>query len=366
MEYPRQITVIQTTAILISSTIGLGFLGMPRRVVEAADSGAPLVTLLGVMLAFAGLFFITVLGKSFPKKSLVLYSEDIVGKWPARIGSVLIIAFFIALTASNARGFGIVIKTAVLKETPLELVVIVMLLLAAVASRQDKATFAYIHLFYLPLLLLPGLLIFPLALTNVEPIYLLPVWGSDVRGMLSGVLTIAGLLQGSFVLTMIIPAMRQPERAITASLWGMGVAGIICFIVVIITLAVFGQEEIKQLVWPSLDLARATVFPVIERLDAAFLIGYVVTVFTTLYATYYFTVHTMSELFRLRDHRMLAVFMFPFVFLLAMTPQTMKEWAAMTEVVEMIGLCLTLLYPLVLLIVAFVRKKGGKSHGEAN
>ena len=65
--------------------------------------------------------------------------------------------FFAFLTGLGAREFGAVVITAILRETPLEVTVIVMLLLAAVTSRNDLNTFAYIHTFYLPIIIAPGL-----------------------------------------------------------------------------------------------------------------------------------------------------------------------------------------------------------------
>ena len=79
MEHPRQITVIQGAAILISTIIGVGVLALPRFAVEAADTGASLVTFLGFLLACIGLGLITLLGMRFPNKSIVQYSEDILG-----------------------------------------------------------------------------------------------------------------------------------------------------------------------------------------------------------------------------------------------------------------------------------------------
>ncbi len=96
MEYPRQVTVIQATAVLISTIIGVGVLPLPLFAARAADTGAPLVTLLGILLAFTGLWTVTKLGMRFPNQSIIQYSEVVLGRWPAWLGSILIIGFFLA------------------------------------------------------------------------------------------------------------------------------------------------------------------------------------------------------------------------------------------------------------------------------
>ncbi|CAG7638355.1 endospore germination permease [Paenibacillus allorhizosphaerae] len=365
MQFTRQITTIQAAAILVSTIIGVGVLPLPLFAVRAADSGAPLVTLLAMMLAFVGLALVALLGMRFPNKSIIQYSEDIIGKWPAWIGSLFIIAFFAMLTSLTAREFGEVVVTSVLKTTPVEVTVIVMLVLAAISTRNDLTTFAYIHHFYFPALLGPALLIVALSLKNAEMINLQPIWGNEPKGMMGGVLTIAALFQGSFILTAVIPAMRRPEKAMKASILGMLIAGGLYVAIVIATVSVFGAEESKLLLWPTLELAKATSLPanILERLDAAFLAVWVTAVFTTLFSSYYLTIHSMSKLFRLRDHRMFSLFLLPIVFVMAMLPLNILHMYEIIQNVGRIGLIITIAYPGALLLISIIRKKRGDRVG---
>ncbi|MFD0711394.1 endospore germination permease [Paenibacillus sp. GCM10027626] len=365
MEHQRQITVFQAIAILVSTIIGVGVLPLPLFAVRAADSGAPLVTLIGVLIAFIGLALITMLGMRFPNQSIIQYSEEIIGKWFAWIGSAFIVAFFALLTALAAREFGEVVVTSVLTRTPVEVTVIVMLLLAAISTRNDITTFAYIHYFYTPLLLVPGLLIVALSLKNAEVINLQPIWGNETGGILMGAITITALFQGSFIVTAVIPAMRRPEKAMKASVWGMVIAGGLYVTIVAATVSVFGAEEIKFLLWPTLELAKATSLPanVLERLDAAFLAVWVTAVFTTLLSSYFLTIHLASRLFRLRDHRIFSFFILPVVFIVAMFPQNIIHMYEIIQNVGRIGLVITIAYPGMLLLIAILRRKRGDRVG---
>lgn len=370
MEYPRQITAIQAAAVLISTIIGVGVLPLPRFAVDAANTGAPLITLAGILLSLFGLWLITKLGMRFPNKTIIRYSEDILGKWGAAIGSVAIILFFAVLTSLGAREFGEVVVSSVLRRTPLEVTVIVMLVLAAINSRHDITTFAYIHHFYLPVLVAPAMVIVALSLKNSKMLNLMPVFGNSPQmgSMMTGVLTVAALFQGAFVYTIVIPAMRRPERAMKAGFWGMGIASVVYFLIVVATVSVFGAQEIRNLLWPTLELARMTSLPanILERLDAPFLIVWVIAVFTTLFSSYYLMIHSVSELFRLRDHKLFSFFVMPFVFMMAMMPQNVLELYKIIQIVGQSGLVLTVFYPLLLLVVASIRKKrGDRQHEES-
>lgn len=364
MEYPRQITTLQTAAVLISTIIGVGVLSIPLFAVRSADAGAPLVTLIGIAIALASLLLLAKLQLRFKRQFFINYSEQIIGKWPARAFGVLVIGFFALLTSFTAREFGEVVITSVLKQTPLEVTVMVMLMLAAISTRNDISTFAYVHHFYLPVLVGPVLLIIALSLKNADVINLLPVWGNKPGGMLTGAITVAGLFQGSFILTTVMPAMRHPDKAVKSIFWAIMIAGGIYLLIVIAVVAVFGNEEVKNLLWPTLELAKTTSLPanILERLDAAFLAVWVTAVFTTLFATYYLTAHALSRLLGLKDHRLFSSALLPFVFVMAMLPQNIMQMYQIIQVVLRYGLLLTIGYPLLLLIVAVIRKKKGNDH----
>jgi spore germination protein len=359
MDYPRQVTAIQAAIILFSTIIGVGVLALSLFAVRSADSGGPLVTLLGIFIASLGLCFITLLGMRFPTKSIIEYSEDLIGKWLARAGSVIIIIHFAVITALAAREFGEVVLTSILPKTPLEVTVIVMLLLAAISSRADITIFAYIHHFYFPVILFPGLLIVVLSLKNATLINLLPIMGNQPSGIFTGILTMAALFQGFFIMTIVIPAMRRPEKALIASAAGMTIAGGLYLLIVVATVAVFGAEEIKKLVWPTLELAKTTSLPanVLERLDGAFLAVWVMAVFTTIYSTYYLTIRSINQLFRVGDQKRFSFFVFPFIFVIAMLPQNLLNMYQIIQIVGRWGLTITIAYPFVLLVVALIRKK---------
>ncbi|WP_127586602.1 GerAB/ArcD/ProY family transporter [Paenibacillus koleovorans] len=365
----RTITAIQASVIITSTIIGVGVLSLPTFATKAAGTGGPLITLLGVMVAMLGVVLIIKLGQRFPQQTIIQYADLLIGKALSKVGSILIILFFAVLTSLAAREFGEVVVTTVLKKTPLDVTVVVMLLLAAFSTRHDLDTFTYIHQFYVPIIIFPGLLIIVLSLKNSNPLFLLPVMdgGGTFMGMSKGVLTVASLFQASFVITMVMPKLRVPGRAMKAGIWAILISGGLYLLIVISTISVFGPEETNKLLWPTLELAKTTSLPanILERLDAAFLAVWVTAVFTTLFSTYYFTIHSLSELFKLKDHRMFTMLLLPFVFVIAMLPQNVLQMYAVIDHIGQLGLVVTILYPLLLLLVAMIRKKRGHMDAES-
>lgn len=360
MESPKEITPFQVGNILISSIIGGVLLSFPRLMVERADTAAPLVTLLGILAAMIGLFSLTFLNLRFPKETFFTYSEKIIGRWIAVPLNLMIILFFLLLTSFDAFEFGMVLITTTLAKTPIEVIIISGLILITLSTRHDFATFSYIHQFYTPLFLIPISLIGLLSLKNADVLNLQPIFGMERQGYLEGVWTAASLLQTYFIMSIITKSVRQRERIPVILFWGMLVIAVFFFMTVTITLSVFGPEETKELMWPTLELTKLTSLPgqLLERLDAVFLAVWVMAVFTTSFSTFYLASYGTAELFRLRDHKAFGLFYLPYLFLITNIPKNILSLDEMVGSVRQAGLLLTLLYPLILLVIAVLRQQG--------
>ncbi|WP_026960992.1 GerAB/ArcD/ProY family transporter [Alicyclobacillus herbarius] len=353
----RTITVLEAVCIFASSTIGVGVLALPRIAVEAADTGAPLITVCGLGLAFFGAFILTLLARRFPNDTVVRVAERVVGVWLGRVWGAAIALFFIVLTALGAREFSAVVTTAVLPRTPIEVTTLVMLLLAALSVRNNITSFGYIHTFYQPSIHIPSFLIAIFALKNAQPMNLLPLLGNEPVHWLAGTVTVSALLQGGFILGFLGPAMVEPRRMPQVLLYSGLVTGSLYLTMVIASLAVFGSMEIHNLMWPTLELAKTTLIPgeILERLDAAFLAIWVTAVFTTLYSTYFIAVLAIKDVLRFEDHSFLSFALLPFIFMVAMLPPNVVQLYRVIERVGWGGLSLTIGYPLIILLLAWVR-----------
>lgn len=183
----RSITWFQASAVVISSIIGGGVLDIPRIAAATADSGAPLITLAGIAIALLGIWLITVLGMRFPKENLFQYSQHILGKPVAYSVNLCMVLFFVILTALTVRQFGEVVVSAVLRKTPIEVTIIILLLLATVTTRRNIIRFSYIHMFYLPFILGPVLGIALISLQNAEVLNLQPIIGNHPKDVIGGI-----------------------------------------------------------------------------------------------------------------------------------------------------------------------------------
>ncbi|BDH62563.1 spore germination protein A2 [Lysinibacillus sp. PLM2] len=367
MNESKQITTFQCIAIIINSTIGLSVLVLPRIASEKVGSGAFLVTCIGMIFPIISLYIIALLSKRFPSESIIQYGQKLISKPLGKIFGFILIIYFFTITALVLREFGEVMNTTLLQETPMSATLIVMLIAVAVATRNNLTTIAYMQSFYLPFIVIPILLMVIFAIQDIDPRHMKPFLGNDttIIDFLSSGLAVAGLPFihiGMYIILIFASHMIDTKRILKGSMWGIGISAFIILLSTGVTVAVFGSEEIDNSLWPMLVLTRMTELPfaILERLDILFLVVWIISAFTTILSGYLLGIEFSSQLFKLRSHRVLSYLLLPFVFVLSLYPHNILHLYNIMEVVGRWGTLLAMGYPIILLLVSLIRKKGGK------
>ncbi len=358
---PKAIPSFQIAAGLGTAIIGVGILAFPRITVEYTKTAAPLTTLLAIILMMLAALVLAYLGNQYPEETIFAYAERLIGKWLSRFFTFLISFYFLVLGSLAAREFGEVVVTSVLQKTPIPVTVLTMLVIATIASRNDIAVFSRILTFYMPFVYLPALIIVVTSLRNASSANLVPlvagIMETNFGSFITSTLIVAGLFQNFFILGLQIPFMYRPKQAFKSTLIGVGSAGALYLILIYSTLAVFGLEEMKKLLWPTLELAKTAAVPTfyVERMDPVFLAVWVTAVFCAIFAAYYIGVQGLAHVFQFRDHRVISLPVLPVISIIAKLPNNIYALYQIVELVGMSGLILTIGFPLLLLLVHFLR-----------
>lgn len=355
------ITPYQMTAIAVGSIIGVGVLAFPRLLVEQAGTAAPLAALLGAIPpALAWLAWVKV-GKRFPQQTPAEYIFTLTGRiigWPyAFLGMI----FVLTLTGLTVREFGAVVKTSVLPNTPIEVSISLLLLATAYFIRYDVQVFARVYEIFLPLMLAPLTLIGFLSLKNARFTYLQPfttTWLGLLKGIAMASVGYIAFLIGPFLL----PSMNRPKEAVKSGLWGIGLSLFVYMLAVTASLAVFGPEEMRHIIWPTFELVKTTTVPgfILERLESAFLGIWVAAVFTTVSATYYALVVTITQLFRLGDHKVFVIPLIPIIYMIAMAPASIHSLYRIVTITGLVGVVIVQGTAFLFVLLAAIKKKGAQ------
>lgn len=365
-KYRELLTPIQIACVMISALVGISILAVPREIAGGAGAATPVASLVGSFITFIGVLTVLYLGKRFPKQTVISYANTIVGKPLGRIYSFLVIVFFLGLAGLEIRQFGEVIIGALLPRTPIQIPIFFMALLCTVTGFQRVSTFAYLHFFYLPLILIPMIIVVFPAFQDLEIYHLTPVLGNSptLIGFLSGTIIMPQALTSFFVVAMLIPFMKEkePKKCIKGGIWGFWIGAIIIVIVTTICIGVFGEKEIRQMFWPTLVLGRMVHVPaeVLARIDSVLVISWIYATFTTILTYYFIAIRGTGELLRFHKYKVMSAVSFAITFSIAILPADIYEVYNYILAWTLFGVFVTIVIPLLLLIIAILRKKRGE------
>lgn len=359
----KQISPRQAAGIITSVLIGVGILTLPREITAAAGTDAHLATLLGGLAATLLIIFFTRLAMRFPEHSLIEYSSLVLGKVPGKVLGGLFIIYWFLLTSAVARVFGEMVIAAVLTRTPLEVTIGSMLFLGAQLATQEVKVFARVYELFLPLTIIPLVVLLLISVPNVKPLHLLPVLAFGPAPLLQGILTTGLSFLGLEAVLVLFPYYSKPEVALRYHLYGIAIPLLVYLLVVILTLGTFGAEGLQTLQWPTLEQIRLAGIPgVFERLESAFVALWVVTAFTTVGGLYLLGVLSICHLLGLKEeHRFWPYLLVPPLFLLARYPQNIIEVGTYVDYIAKGGLVLVVAGPALVFLLALLQgKKGGR------
>jgi spore germination protein len=358
---PKTVTMMQFAMNLATSIFGVGILAVPRFTVDYAQTGAPFATFIAVLSMMAFGLILAYLGSKYPEMTLFEYSDKILGKWPSFLIEVVLVVYFAELAALAAREFGEVVVTSVLQRTPVEITILVMLTLAVVAARNDAAIFSRILTFYMPFVYIPALVVVALTLRSAKVTNMLPMINifheTSPAHFIFATVIVAALFQNYFITGLLTPFMYQVKDAWKGILIGMGIVGVVYLTLIVSTIAVFGTEEMKNLLWPTLELAKTAALPLflLERIDPVFIAVWVTAVFTAIFASFYMSIQGLAHILGFQDHKVLTLPAMPCVFMMAMQPSNVVTLYQTMQTILVSGLILTTGYPLVLLLGHWLR-----------
>lgn len=372
---PSSFSTWQQISLITSTLIGVGVLTLPRTTTGTLRESGWLAPVFGGALAMFSIWLIAWLSRRYPGLTIIQYSGMVWGakgmSWLGKALSlpwiVVFLSFQFLSTAATSRIFGEVVVTAVLLETPLEVMIISMFFLAFLLCCHEVEVVARVNELLFPLILFPVLFIALASFQKAEWNNVMPFFVSSWQDLFQASMETSFAYQGYELMLLYYAFAKPGTNKVQAGFFGIGLAMIVYTLIVFAGIAVFGYQELQRVTWPTLELVKTTKVPglILERLESAFLGVWVAAVFTTVGNTYYAFIYGLRQFLGkgIMFQRITAFLLLIPLFYISLVPQNIMELFRVTGYLGYLGMIVTTGIPLVYAIVTAVRG-GGKRREE--
>ncbi|MCR4442675.1 MAG: endospore germination permease [Peptococcaceae bacterium] len=297
----------QAVMLMLSMVLPTAILTVPSLTVRLAKQDAWLSIAVAVLAGLLIARLAVSLSLLFPGKTLLEYSEEILGKAAGKVVGLLYIWWFLHMGAVVIREFGVFLVTAIMPETPIIVFHIVVAAVAAYAVRSGLEVLSRFNQLFIPL---TGFLAvaFVLSVKDMQMVRLLPVFDTGLLPVLKGAAVPASWMGEIVVFTMFIPSLKNPGEAHRLAALSVLLIGFFLTLSILEALLIFGPEITAAWLFPTFNAVRVvSIAGFLERLESVITVVWVAGGFIKVGVFYYAAVLGSAQWAGLKDYRPLVI-----------------------------------------------------------
>ncbi|MFD0824266.1 GerAB/ArcD/ProY family transporter [Neobacillus sp. M.A.Huq-85] len=353
-----RISYLQMTLIMYATVVATAILYIPYITAQHAKRDLWLSPIWGSLSGFVIVLIIVKLYRLYPKKTLIEYSELILGRTFGKIISFVYLFFLLHDTAIAFREYGEFIESAFLHKTPMVFVTASIALSCAIAVNGGIETVGRCATIFLPIVLALYLLIYVFLIPDLNFKNLFPIMQDGWMPSIKGSLAPHAWLSQFSLLSFLLPFLTNQKKAMK---WGM-FSVLACVLTMVFinlgNLFLFG-EIITDIQFPVFEAARfISIGSFFEHIESIVIAVWVLGGFVQLSSFFYMLVLGTAQWLTLPSYKQMVLPIGVLIILFSVwsIPSFDKMIQGMSTTVPFYFLTVQLFIPIVLLIVAFIRK----------
>lgn len=299
----EKISSKQLTYIIFITIISTGMIFVPKRIYSIAGQDSWLSVILGGLIGILLAYFISQLGLIYRDKTIIEYSQIILGKTLGKIIGLSIFLAFFFINSVVLREFAELLVGAFYPHTPKVFFIIAIIFVSSYALYQGLEIIARVNEILFPIFMILIIFIFIFTISEMNFQKLFPILANGILPVLKGAYTHALWYVEIIILSFFIPSLNVPTRAQKASILGVTFVILLSLVMMTGIVAVFGKET-STLTFPVLSFGRyVNIANFLEQLDSFILVIWVAGVFIKITVFQYCSVISLSQLLKLTDHK---------------------------------------------------------------
>jgi len=303
MESTEKITGTQLSLLIFSFIAPTVILVIPGLMAKFSKQDAWITILPASLIGALSIWLMIKLSERYPNQSIIEYSSQIIGKWPAKALGLYFIYYWLNFDFIILNQHIQFINTVLLHRSPAIVISLTLVFLCAIAVTMGVEAIARCngYLALLILILLIPLLV--LMLSESDPSRLRPVMSKGIVPVLQGSVFPAAYFSQFFILGWLLPHLNRPQIKSKASFIGLFNIASLLGITLIPLIMVFGPLTDK-LTFPVLSVIQYIGLKgSLERLEALAVVIWVMGCFVKISLTIFILCASIGDLIQIKRYK---------------------------------------------------------------
>lgn len=356
---------VQVLTITTSTTLGVSILTVQQNLTSIAKQDAWISMLFGGIIGIIAGLLIYYLSKRHRDMDLPEMTLSLAGGIIGRILLLPLVIYVFLDAGVTIRVFAQALKLFLLDRTPVSVITLIMAIVVISVVVKGIGTIGGVIDILFPFFIISLTLLIVLSVTESQTTNIKPVLFENTLNVFKGSLPAYGTLIGYGSIAYIMKYIDKSKNLLKWFLTGFGISIILYILLTLVAILVFGAEETKNLMFPTLFLSKsievAGIF--LERLEAFMVIIWIPAVFTSVAVFTFASIRNFSVLFHVKSkyQKYIAYAHVPLLYFTAQYSKSELQALKYMQIIDYLGISMGLVFVPLLVILTLIRKRGNKN-----
>jgi len=350
----EKLSGFEIVTILTLLMVGTGILSLPRFLIEASEVDTGLIILSGgTILAIVAFIYGYIISR-FPGNGYFEILSITLTRPIAYVLSTIYVIYIIILIGLNIRIFAETLKGSLFPMTPIEIIILAMILTGGYGARLGLETLGRFAKLLFLVMTPVTVIMFSLAIPDADFSNLLPIFKISFKELAFAIPRVFYSFIGFDAILIFGMFLYKPQDAKKTGPTSVVLVMLLYLFINTVTLAKLGAKQTLVLVWPTLSLIRSIDIPLafIEDMTSIGLSLWVFSVFMSYLPNCMANSVLLGQMTGCRENNFFSVCQLPFIYLAAMLPSNITYiYVILDGTTKYLGPLFLFIVPTLILIV---------------
>lgn len=318
--------------------------------------------LLAFVMTIPVIALICYLGRRFPRQSIIEYLPRVFGTVLGKLLGFIYLVFIMGLMIWASRTISEEISTYFLSRTPMWALLFLFLVVSTSVAHQGIEGVTRLAAFIFPVTFFFSIIAIIFSFQNFQLDNIRPIF------LIEGLKIPYGSLQTFFpfipllTVLMIYPYLTEKQKGFKVITGATSLTFVVIFLVILSGIGNYSAAGALRYSWPVLELTRKANLPfILQSFGLFFGATWLSQVLVATGFFYFILSEGIAELLNVLNYKWFTLILFPLTYILLLLPSGVIDIRLVFPYIRIAGFAITLGLPLVILVVALLRKRGIKN-----